>query len=124
MRLHAAESNVLTTADDGLRLGEGTEFVAKREGAVKRGPEAGGTITLKTAVEDSLSAQVLCLQAVTDTAVVTKLVKGEAVANSMDSSACGRPLRSTAVFRITAMEETRGMGGKPSSGVTGNLSFE
>ena len=68
MRLHAAESNVLTTADDGLRLGEGAEFVAKREGAVKRGPEAGGT--------------------------------------------------------ITAMEETRGMGGKPSSGVTGNLSFE
>jgi hypothetical protein len=57
-------------------------------------------INLKTAVEDSLSAQVLCLQAVTDTAVVTKLVKCEAVATSMDSSACGRPPRSTAVFRI------------------------
>ena len=42
---------------------------------------------LKTAVEDSLSAQVLCLQAVTDTAVVTKFVKCEAVATSMDSSA-------------------------------------
>ncbi|NDJ09659.1 MAG: hypothetical protein EBY17_00490 [Acidobacteriia bacterium] len=40
------------------------------------------------------------LQAVTDTAVVTKLVKCEAGANSMDSSACGRPLKSAAVFRF------------------------
>ena len=47
------------------------------------------TVILKTAVEDSVSAQVLCLQAVTATAVVTKLVKCEAVATSMDSSACG-----------------------------------
>jgi len=46
-------------------------------------------LILKTAVEDSVSAQVLCLQAVTATAVVTKLVKREAVATSMDSSACG-----------------------------------
>ena len=59
-------------------------------------------LILKTAVEDSLSAQVLCLQAVTDKAVVTKLVKCEAVAISMDSCACGRPPRSTAVFRLIA----------------------
>ena len=58
------------------------------------------SISLKTAVEDSLSAQVLCLQAVTATAVVTKLVKCEAVATSMDSCACGRPPRSAAVFRF------------------------
>ncbi len=45
-------------------------------------------INLKRAVEDSLSAQVLCLQAVTDTAVVTNLVKCEEVAPSMDSSTC------------------------------------
>ena len=46
------------------------------------------TLILKRAVEDSLSAQVLCLQAVTDTAVVTNLVKCEEVATSMDSGTC------------------------------------
>ena len=79
-----------------------TDGKIRSEGA-RRGTKwhpGNGEVILKTAVEAALSLQVLILQAVADTAVVTRLVKCEAVATSMDSSVCGRPPRSTAVFRV------------------------
>ena len=95
-------------------------FVLKYRVVESPAPEAEyqtflASFILKTAVEDSLSGQVLCLQAVTATAVVTKLVKCEAVANSMDSSACGRPLRSTAVFRLKSKATLRPVSAAPLS---------